>query len=57
LSRKADGTVTGLLKTACIINAGHYPCGTPNGWSSRQSYWHAANSCLGALSVSNTTVV
>ena len=47
LSRYADGTKTGLLKTACIINAGHYPCGQPNGWASRQQYWATANSCLG----------
>lgn len=47
LSRDADGTRTGLLKTACIINAGHYPCGTPNGWASRQQYWQQANTCLG----------
>jgi len=47
LSRDADGSKTGLLKTACTINAGHYPCGTPNGWASRQKYWEAANSCLG----------
>ena len=46
LSQYADGSRTGLLKTACIINAGHYPCGTPNGWSSRQRYWAAANQCL-----------
>ena len=53
LSGDADGTVTGLLKTACTINAGHYPCGTPNGWASRQKYWAAANSCLGINSVLN----
>jgi predicted chitinase len=41
LSKDADGSKTGLLKTACIINAGHYPCGTPNGWESRQEYWAA----------------
>lgn len=46
LTRDADGTKTGLLKTACTINAGHYPCGIPNGWASRQSYWAKANSCL-----------
>lgn len=57
LSRDADGTVTGLLKTACIINAGHYPCGTPNGWQSRQSYWHTANSCLGVSTLANTSAV
>merc|ERR1712176_443516 len=55
LSRDADGTVTGLLKTACIINAGHYPCGTPNGWQSRQSYWHTANTCLGVVNLANTS--
>ena len=48
LSRDADGSRDpGLLKTACYINAGHYPCGTPNGWQSRQNYWYAANKCLG----------
>jgi hypothetical protein len=55
LSGYADGTTTGLLKTACIINAGHYPCGTPNGWASRQKYWAAANSCLGISSTPNAT--
>lgn len=50
LSSYADGTKMGLLKTACIINAGHYPCGTPNGWASRQKYWAEANSCLGVTS-------
>ena len=57
LSRDADGSTTGLLKTACIINAGHYPCGTPNGWTSRQAYWAKANSCLGISSdaASNAT--
>lgn len=39
LSKYCDGTTTGLLETACYINAGHYPCGTPNGWTSRQDYW------------------
>ena len=48
LSGDADGSRSpGLLKTACYINAGHYPCGTPNGWASRQAYWEAANKCLG----------
>lgn len=46
LSHDADGSLTGLLKTACYINAGHYPCGTPNGWQSRQNYWYSANKCL-----------
>ena len=50
LSKYADGTETGLLQVACIINAGHYPCGYPNGWSSRKSYWEAANSCLAGAS-------
>lgn len=50
LSKYADGTETGLLQVACIINAGHYPCGSPNGWSSRKSYWEAANSCLAGAS-------
>ena len=53
LSKDADGTLTGLLRTACIINAGHYPCGTPNGWASRQSYWKKANSCLGVSGLRN----
>ena len=59
LSKDADGTVTGLLRTACYINAGHYPCGTPNGWASRQDYWNAANKCLGngvVLGGANATV-
>merc|ERR1711862_1014744 len=47
LSNNADGTQNGLLETACYINAGHSPCGTPNGWESRKSYWRKANSCLG----------
>ena len=42
----ADGTLEGLRKTACYINAGHYPCSVLNGWSSRQAYWAAANKCL-----------
>ena len=38
LSTDADGSRDpGLLRTACYINAGHYPCGTPNGWQSRQN--------------------
>mmetsp|Transcript_93072 Transcript_93072/g.249133 ORF Transcript_93072/g.249133 Transcript_93072/m.249133 type:complete len:207 (-) Transcript_93072:101-721(-) len=56
LSGDADGTTTGLLKTACIINAGHYPCGTPNGWSSRQQYWAKANSCLGAAAAADALI-
>lgn len=48
LSGYADGSLSGFLKTACTINAGHPECGTPNGWSSRQQYWAAANKCLGA---------
>ena len=48
LSGDVDGSEDpGLLRTACYINAGHYPCGTPNGWESRKSYWRAANTCLG----------
>ena len=46
MSNYADGSREGLKKTACYINAGHYPC-TPNGWESRQQYWEAANKCLG----------
>ena len=56
LSNDVDGTVDpGLLKTACLINAGHYPCGTPNGWQSRQDYWHAANKCLGISTIASPT--
>merc|ERR1719152_178183 len=55
LSKYADGTTTGLLETACYINAGHYPCGTPNGWTSRQEYWAAANSCLGVSMATNAS--
>lgn len=47
LSNDADGTLAGFKATACYINAGHSPCGDPNGWASRQSYWYQANSCLG----------
>lgn len=47
LSRDADGSLAGFKATACYINAGHSPCGDPNGWSSRESYWYQANSCLG----------
>jgi hypothetical protein len=47
LSNDADGSLAGFKATACYINAGHSPCGDPNGWSSRQSYWYAANKCLG----------
>jgi hypothetical protein len=54
LSDDADGTPTGFLKTACFINAGHYPCGQPNGWSSRQSYWAAANQCIGGGSAAGS---
>ena len=36
----------GLRKTACYINAGHYPCSVLNGWASRQAYWAAANKCF-----------
>eukprot|EP00035_Acanthoeca_spectabilis_P011898 m.209649 g.209649 ORF g.209649 m.209649 type:complete len:513 (+) comp15475_c0_seq4:276-1814(+) len=46
LSRYADGSLRGFLETACTINAGHPNCGQPNGWSSRQAYWNAANRCL-----------
>jgi hypothetical protein len=53
LSQYADGTTAGLLTTACYINAGHSPCGTPNGWDSRQAYWAAANACLGISSMSS----
>ncbi len=55
LSSDADGSTTGLLKTACYINAGHYPCGTPNGWASRQQYWAAANKCLGVTLGTNSS--
>lgn len=47
LSNDADGSLAGFKATACYINAGHSPCGDPNGWASRQSYWYQANSCLG----------
>ena len=47
LSNDADGSLAGFKATACYINAGHSPCGDPNGWGSRQSYWYEANSCLG----------
>jgi len=57
LSSNADGTLNGLLATACYINAGHSPCGTPNGWASRQSYWEAANSCLGVSLAVNDTMI
>ena len=46
LSSDADGTLEGLRKTACLINAGHYPCSVLNGWASRQAYWAAANKCF-----------
>mmetsp|Transcript_11604 Transcript_11604/g.13985 ORF Transcript_11604/g.13985 Transcript_11604/m.13985 type:complete len:281 (-) Transcript_11604:273-1115(-) len=47
LSQNSDGTLAGFKETACYINAGHSPCGDPNGWESRESYWYQANSCLG----------
>ena len=47
LSNDADGSLAGFKATACYINAGHSPCGDPNGWASRESYWYQANSCLG----------
>lgn len=47
LSLNADGSLAGFKETACYINAGHSPCGDPNGWESREEYWYAANSCLG----------
>jgi predicted chitinase len=53
LSENADGTLAGFKETACYINAGTSPCGDPNGWSSRQSYWNTANSCLGISSNDN----
>jgi len=46
LSSNADGSQSGFLATACYINAGHSPCGTPNGWYSRLGYWKKANECL-----------
>jgi predicted chitinase len=47
LSSNSDGSLAGFKETACYINAGHSPCGDPNGWESRQSYWYQANDCLG----------
>lgn len=47
LSDYADGTLSGFRATACTINAGHTPCDDLNGWGARQSYWAAANRCLG----------
>ena len=49
LTRHADGTENGLLRTACLINWGRFPCGgngLPNGWQQRRSYWRQANQCL-----------
>lgn len=54
LSRDADGSEEGLRKTACYINAGHYPCSVLNGWESRKQYWYKANQCLG-ISLANQT--
>ena len=53
LSNDVDGSLEGFKATACYINAGHSPCGDPNGWASRQAYWNAANSCLGITEPSN----
>ena len=38
-SKSTGKASTKPASEACYINAGHYPCGTPNGWTSRQSYW------------------